>query len=48
MLDNSSRIGIRGTEDLGGGLKAGFVLEHGFAADTGAAAGSTFWGREAQ
>ena len=37
MLNNSSRIGFRGTEDLGGGLKAGFVIEHGFSADTGAA-----------
>lgn len=25
---NGSRIGFRGTEDLGGGLKAGFVLEY--------------------
>ncbi|MBP6251839.1 MAG: porin [Rubrivivax sp.] len=47
MLNNSSRIGIRGTEDLGGGLKAGFVLEHGFAADTGSAS-STFWGRQSE
>lgn len=46
VQDNSSRIGLRGTEDLGGGLKAGFVIEHGFSADTGSAAG-TFWGREA-
>jgi predicted porin len=45
MYDNASRIGFRGTEDLGGGLKVGFVLEHGFNADTGSAAG-TFWGRE--
>ena len=45
MFDNSSRIGIRGTEDLGGGLKAGYVIEHGFNADTGAAAGA-MWGRE--
>lgn len=45
MQDNSSRIGFRGTEDLGGGLKAGFVIEHGFNADTGSTAG-TFWGRE--
>ncbi len=45
VQDNSSRIGFRGTEDLGGGLKAGFVIEHGFNADTGSAAG-TFWGRE--
>lgn len=30
-----SRLGFRGTEDLGHGLKAGFVLESGIAADTG-------------
>lgn len=30
------RIGFRGTEDLGGGLKANFQLEGGFATDTGA------------
>jgi predicted porin len=30
------RIGFRGTEDLGGGLKANFQLETGFAIDTGA------------
>lgn len=29
----SSRIGFRGVEDLGGGLKAGFVVETDFAAD---------------
>ncbi|EJM95757.1 porin [Herbaspirillum sp. YR522] len=33
---SSSRIGFRGTEDLGGGLKALFVLENGFNADSGA------------
>ena len=47
MLNNASRIGFRGTEDLGDGLKAGFVLEHGFAVDTGSAA-STFWGRQSE
>lgn len=31
-----SRFGLRGTEDLGGGLKAYFQLESGFFADTGA------------
>jgi predicted porin len=31
-----SRIGFKGTEDLGGGLKALFVLESGFNVDTGA------------
>ncbi|MDP5009048.1 MAG: porin, partial [Glaciimonas sp.] len=32
---NASRIGFKGLEDLGGGMKAGFVLESGFNADTG-------------
>lgn len=32
--DNSSRFGIRGTEDLGGGLKAFFQLETGFRIDS--------------
>jgi predicted porin len=45
MQNASSRIGFKGTEDLGGGLKASFLLEHGFNVDTGAASG-TFWGRE--
>ena len=48
VLQNSaSRIGFKGTEDLGGGLNAGFVIEHGFSPDTGAAAG-TFWGRQSE
>lgn len=39
-----SRIGFRGTEDLGGGLKAVFRLEHRFKPDTGAQAHPTaFW-----
>ena len=29
MQNNSSRFGFKGTEDLGGGLKAGFQLESG-------------------
>ncbi|MFN3734915.1 porin [Comamonas testosteroni] len=36
MVNNASRFGIRGTEDLGGGLKAGFTLESGFNSDDGA------------
>ncbi|WP_075256476.1 porin [Herbaspirillum camelliae] len=32
---NTSRIGFRGTEDLGGGLKALFQLENGFKLDNG-------------
>jgi predicted porin len=48
VLQNSaSRIGFKGTEDLGGGLKASFVLEHGFSPDTGAAA-NPFWGRQSE
>lgn len=32
---NSNRLGFRGTEDLGGGMTAGFWLEGGMANDTG-------------
>ncbi|NMM77690.1 porin [Acidovorax sp. SRB_14] len=39
LFNNSSRFGFKGTEDLGGGLKAGFQLESGFASDTGAGTG---------
>lgn len=35
LRDNASRLSFRGTEDLGGGLKALFGLEFGFGADTG-------------
>jgi predicted porin len=34
---SSSRWGLKGSEDLGGGLKANFLLEQGFGIDTGAA-----------
>ena len=34
---NTSRFGMKGSEDLGGGLKANFVLEGGFDISTGAA-----------
>lgn len=44
--NNASRIGFKGSEDLGGGLKAGFVLEHGLSPDTGKATSSRFWNRE--
>ncbi len=47
MNNNASRLGFKGTEDLGGGLKAGFVLEHGFSPDTGTPAAS-FWGRQSE
>jgi len=36
LRDNASRLGFRGAEDLGGGLKAVFGLEMGYSADTGA------------
>jgi predicted porin len=39
---NSSRIGFRGTEDLGGGMAASFWLEAPVANDTGASAISNF------
>jgi len=43
-----SRWGLRGTEDLGGGLKSQFVLESGFAPDTGVANfGNRLFGRQA-
>lgn len=47
MQNNSSRWGVKGGEDLGGGLKAGFQIESGFNPATGQAAG-TFWGRQSE
>jgi predicted porin len=56
-LDNGvmsgSRLGFRGVEDLGGGLKANFLAETGFCADSAATAGfctggGAFMGREAR
>lgn len=41
---STSRIGFKGNEDLGGGWSAGFMLESGFQADTGAAGGTTLQG----
>ena len=37
IYDSSSRLGFRGTEDLGNGLKAIFLIESGFNADNGTA-----------
>jgi predicted porin len=48
MQNNSSRIGFKGSEDLGGGLKAGFVLEHGFNLETGRQTQSGFWARQSE
>lgn len=33
--NSGSRFGIKGTEDLGNGLKVSFILENGFSADDG-------------
>jgi len=45
---SGSRWGIRGTEDLGGGLRALFVLENGFNVDTGTLQqGGRLFGRQA-
>jgi predicted porin len=47
VQNNSSRLGFKGSEDLGGGLKVSFALEHGLNSDTGAATGgTTFWNRQ--
>jgi len=44
---SSSRLGFKGTEDIGGGLKANFVLEHNVKVDTGAAGNTRMWDRAA-
>lgn len=41
---STGRFGMRGVEDLGGGLRAGFHLESGISVDTGTA-DARFWGR---
>ncbi|MES2945632.1 MAG: porin, partial [Pseudomonadota bacterium] len=38
----TSRFGFKGSEDLGGGLKANFLLEGGINTDTGASRGNLF------
>ena len=47
MQNNSSRWGLKGSEDLGGGLKAGFQLESGFSPATGVVSGP-FWSRQSE
>ncbi len=45
---SGSRLGFKGTEDLGGGLSALFLLENGFSVDTGALGqGGLLFGRQA-
>ena len=46
-MDSGSRLGFRGVEDLGNGLKAGFVLEQGLNVDRGTSAqGGRSYGRQ--
>ncbi|MDF1484472.1 porin [Ramlibacter sp. H39-3-26] len=50
-FNNASRFGFKGEEDLGGGLKAGFVLEAGFDSSSGsggAAGGGINFGRQSE
>ncbi|MEJ5999161.1 porin [Paucibacter soli] len=44
---SSSRLGVRGVEDLGGGLKASFWIEAPLSADTGTSDATRFWNRRA-
>lgn len=47
-IQNGSRLGFKGTEDLGNGLKANFVLEMGVNADNGTSSqGGLAFGRQA-
>ncbi len=47
-MGSGSRFGFRGSEDLGGGFRALFVLEGGFGVDTGASGqGGLLFGRRA-
>lgn len=44
---NGSRLGLRGIEDLGGGLRANFQIESGINLDDGTNGQGAFWGRQA-
>ena len=44
---SGSRVTIKGSEDLGNGMKAGFILENGFNGDDGTWGQSRLFGREA-
>ncbi|NVI81250.1 porin [Janthinobacterium sp. BJB312] len=46
-IASASRIGFKGTEDLGSGLSALFVLESGFKVDSGSQEGDALFGRQA-
>jgi predicted porin len=47
MNNGNSRLGVRGTEDLGGGLKASFTFEQGINLANGANDAPTTWHRAA-
>ena len=47
-IANGSRLGFKGSEDLGGGVAAIFTMDAGILADTGASAqGGLLFGRQA-
>src|SRR5437763_2849772 len=46
LSSNSSRLGVRGTESLGGGLNAIFQIESSVSGDTGNSSTSSFGSRE--
>lgn len=51
MVNNNSRFGFRGEEDLGNGMKVGFALESGFKSDSGegmTSGGGLSFGRKSQ
>jgi len=47
MNNGDSRIGVRGIEDLGGGLRAGFNFESGVNLNDGSTTTGAFWARAA-
>ena len=48
MVNNgNSRVGLKGVEDLGSGLKVGFNFEQGIDLDDGTTLNGSTWGREA-
>ena len=47
MTSNSSQFGMRGSESLGGDLRAVFNLQNGFGSDDGNLNGGVMFGREA-
>ena len=46
-VNSATRFGLRGSEDLGNGLKVGFKLENGFSSDSGKLGEDRLFGREA-